>query len=50
LDGDTPTALTPHVVKVRKYGYLFTEALLLMASTLRLLPDGRLRLLAVAWN
>jgi hypothetical protein len=25
LDGDTPTALTPHVVKVRKYGYLFTE-------------------------
>jgi hypothetical protein len=25
LDGDTPTALTPHVVKVRKYRYLFTE-------------------------
>jgi hypothetical protein len=25
LDGNTPTALTPHVVKMRKYGYLFTE-------------------------
>jgi hypothetical protein len=25
LDGDTPTALTPHVVKVRKYGYLLNE-------------------------